>query len=74
MNSTKVTPVHTPPPLAFGTEECCICAQRMPDCCLCLPRFGWQAACWGGTAAGRSWDNPSSFSFFPKTAPAIVRM
>lgn len=54
--------------------ECCICAQRMPDCCLHLPRFSWQAALWGDTAAGRSWDNPSGFYFFLKTVLAIVKL
>ena len=70
----EVTAIHTPPLLAFGTGECCVRAQRTPDPCLRLPRFSWQAALWGGTAAGRSWDNPSGSRFFPKTVLATVKM
>lgn len=69
----EVTALHTPPLLALGTGECCICAQRMPDCCLPLPGFSWQAALWGAAAVSRSWDNPACFWFLLNLYQSLSR-
>lgn len=74
MNSTKLTPVHTPPPLALEQRNA---ASVLRGCqiaaCACLDLAGRQPSGVAQQLVGVGTILQVS-PFFPKTAPAIVRM